>query len=359
MKTKKERNIYYEEDTDLSVLDGKTIGMIGYGHQGRIQALNMRDSGIKDIIAGNIKDESWEKAEEDGFDIFPIAEAAEKSDIMFLLIPDEVAPRVYDSEIEPQLQENDMLIFAHGFNITYGLIAPPKYVDVALVAPMSIGNIQRDLFKDGSGFPSFLAIEQDFSGKTKEKALAVGKGIGSASAGLVETTFETEAKMDMLLEQGVNPILFNTLMAKFEVEVENGILPDESLLELYLSKELSYIAELFAAKGAVEWLEDVSNTCKYGVLSRMNEIYEGKNDHLTYENIKNFIRKQYEGIDNGQFTAEFFAEGAAGHPVIKRLKKKFDETEFIQAEQEVKNRLKKEIPRGSLETLEKDLEKLE
>lgn len=151
-------NIYKDEDADLSILESSTIAIIGYGNQGRAQALNLKESGVENVIIGNIEDESWEQAKDDGFEVYSIPEAAKQADILFNLIPDEVQPEVYKSDIEPNLVEGDVLNFASGYNITYDLIEPPEHVDVIMIAPRMIGSMVRQLYKEGDGAPSFLFI---------------------------------------------------------------------------------------------------------------------------------------------------------------------------------------------------------
>ncbi|MBS3787598.1 ketol-acid reductoisomerase [Candidatus Bipolaricaulota bacterium] len=326
--------IFTDEDADLSTLRERTIAIIGYGNQGRAQALNMKESGIEDVIVGNIEDQSWEQAEEDGFTVYPITEAAEKADIIFYLIPDEVQPEVYESDIEPNLEEGDVLNFASGYNITYDLIEPPKYVDVIMIAPRMIGSMVRQLYKEGDGAPSFLAIDQDYSGNAKDIALALGKGIGSTRSGVIEIdSFALETKSDLLMEQGLFPLLMNTMVAKYELEVEEGMPPEAALLELYLSKEIAYIFEEMAKQGIMEQMPLHSQTSQYGQLSRMDEIFEGESEEVDYEAIKEFMGRQLRNIDNGKFAREWSTEQKMGYPALTRLFEKYENSEMIREEQ--------------------------
>jgi ketol-acid reductoisomerase len=175
--------IFYDTDADLERLEGRTIALIGYGNQGRTQALNMRDSGVKNIVVGNVRDESWEMAETDGFSPMPIAEAVEEADISFVLVPDEVAPGVYEEHIEPSMRPGKTLNFASGYNIAFGHIRPPGEVDVTMVAPRMIGEALRNLYLEGKGAPCFVDAHYDASGGAWEDTLAIAKAIGCTRAG--------------------------------------------------------------------------------------------------------------------------------------------------------------------------------
>lgn len=326
--------IYKDEEANLSILESRTIAIIGYGNQGRAQALNLKESGIENIIIGDIEDDSWEQAEADGFEVDSIPEATQKGDILFFLIPDEVQPEVYKSDIEPNLGKGDVLNFASGYNITYDLIEPPEHVDVIMIAPRMIGSMVRQLYKEGDGAPSFLAIDQDYSGKAKEIALALGKGIGSTRSGVIEIdSFALETKSDLLMEQGLFPLFLNIMMAKYELEVKEGMPPAAALLELYLSREAAYIFEEMAKQGIMEQMPLHSQTSQYGQLSRMDEVFEGESEELDYEDIKEFMGRQLRNIDNGKFAREWSTEQAMGYPSFTRLFKKYENSEMVKQEQ--------------------------
>lgn len=326
--------IYKDEEVNLSVIEEKTVAIIGYGNQGRAQALNLRDSGLKNIIVGNREDECREQAKEEGFDVYSIAGASKKADILFFLVPDEIQPQIYRSEIEENLQKENVLNFASGYNITYEAIEPPEYVDVIMIAPRMIGTMVRELYKNDDGAPSFLAVNQDYSGQAKEIALALGKGIGSTRSGLIEIdSFALETKSDLLMEQGLLPLFLNIMIAKYELELEEGMPPEGALLELYLSKELGYIFEKMAEMGIIGQMPLHSRTSQYGQLSRTDEIFEGEADKIDYESIKEFMKKQLKNINNGKFAREWGTEQERGYPVFKRLLKKYQNSEMIKEEQ--------------------------
>ncbi len=301
---------YHNEDADLTVLKNKLIAVIGYGNQGRAQALNMRDSSLN-VIIGNIKDSYWELAKNDGFDVYPIKEAASKGDILFLLIPDEVMPQVYENEIQSKLSEGKVLNFASGYNIAFGLIKPPKSIDVVMLAPRMIGKFVRELFVKGEGFPSFIAVENDASGKAKEIVLALAKAIGSTRAGVLEVTMAQEAYMDLFSEQGTGPIIGRTLMAAFQIQVDAGLPPEAVLVELYMSGELGLVFQTFAETGIAGQMGLHSQTSQYGSISRSLT--------LNIDPIVEHLQKVFEDIRNGDFAEEWRKEQEAGYPKFKEL----------------------------------------
>lgn len=326
-----EADVYYEEDADISVLDGQTIAIIGYGNQGRSQALNMRDSGVDDIIVGNRSDPSREQARDDGFDDYDIEDAAERADIIFMLIPDEVAPDIYEKKIAPHLTEGDTVNFASGYNITYDFIEPAEDLDVVMVAPRMIGELVRTLYEEGEGAPCMLGVNQDASGQTKETGLALAKAIGGTRSGVIDGTFEMETQIDLLTEQALIPLFFNAMVAKYEIEREAGIPGEVILLEQYLSQEMAHIFEVMGTDGFIGQLPLHSQTSQYGQMSRA-EAYDR-------EGMKEFMRDRLREINNGAFAREWTNEQQAGYPMFNRLYKEFTETEFIQKEQETIEKL--------------------
>ena len=195
--------IFYESDCDLSLLDGKTVAIIGYGSQGHAHALNLKESGVHVIVGLYECSKSWKRAEEQGFEVYTSAEAAKKADIIMILINDELQAKLYKESIEPNLEEGNMLMFAHGFNIHFGQIVPPKNVDITMIAPKAPGHTVRSEYLAGKGTPCLVAVEQDATGRAKDIALAYGLAIGGARAGVLETTFRTETETDLFGEQAV------------------------------------------------------------------------------------------------------------------------------------------------------------
>ncbi|MGH7820787.1 MAG: NAD(P)-binding domain-containing protein, partial [Candidatus Binatia bacterium] len=207
--------IYYDSDASLEALSGKKIAILGYGNQGRAQALNLRDSGLS-VIVGNLEDDYSRQARADGFAPIPIPEAAATGDVLLLLIPDEVQAEVYGKSIAPHLSARKVLCFAHGYNIAFGHIVPPKTIDVVMVAPRMIGVGVRDTFVSGRGFPSFVGVHQDASGKAKQLMLAIARGIGSTRAGCLEMSFLDEATLDLFSEQGFGPAMGAAMRSAME-----------------------------------------------------------------------------------------------------------------------------------------------
>lgn len=231
-------NIYYDEDADLGLVVDKTVAIIGYGNQGRSQALNMRDSGVKNVIVGSRHDESYDQANADGFMVYSIAEAAKKADIIFLLLPDEVAPEIYEEQIAPNLEPGNVLNFASGYNITFHRIRPAEGLDVVMAAPRMIGKGVRELYESGEGSPAFVAVHQDASGKALEYGKALCKAIGATRKGAIEVTFDDETCLDLMAEQGTWPIIYNVFVEAFKLQVEMGHPEEAVLMEMYLSKSL-------------------------------------------------------------------------------------------------------------------------
>jgi len=325
-----ETNVYYDEDADLSVLDGLTVAMIGYGNQGRSQALNLRDSGVE-VVIGNRSDDYRERAREDGFDAVSIEKAAARGDVVCLLIPDEVAPEVFAAEIAPNLAEGDTLYLSHGYNLTYDLLGHPDTVDVVMVAPRMGGWAVRTLYESGQGFPSVMAVEQEYTGEAKQTALAMAKGIGSTKAGVVEGTADMETITDLLSEQALFPIWANAMLAKYQVEVAYGIPPEIVMTELYLSHEMAEIFEEMALQGYLGQLPFHSTTSQYGQLSRMDAFDETP--------LVEWFEEQLEHIDNGGFAREWSAEQSLDRPGLKRLYRKYENSDFFEAERRTMDRL--------------------
>ena len=307
--------IFYEQDCNLSLLEGKTIAIIGYGSQGHAHAKNLRDSGCHAIIGLYEGSKSWAKAEEDGFEVYTAAEAAKKADIIMILINDEKQAALYKNDIEPNLEEGNMLMFAHGFNIHFGTIVPPANVDVTMIAPKAPGHTVRSEYVAGKGTPCLIAVEQDATGKAQDMALAYGLAIGGARAGLLETTFRIETETDLFGEQAVLCGGVCALMqAGFETLTEAGYDPRNAYFECI--HEMKLIVDLIYQSGFAGMRYSISNTAEYG-------------DYITGPKIitdetKKAMKKILSDIQDGTFAKDFLLDMSdAGKQVhFKAMRKK-------------------------------------
>ena len=323
--------IYYDNDGNIDVVKDMVVAIIGYGNQGRSQALNMRDSGIKEIIVGSIKDNSWEAANKDGFKTYSISEASSKADILFILLPDEVAPKIYNEEIAPNLKEGTTLNFSSGYNITYGYIKPATNLNVIMVAPRMIGKGVRETYQTGIGFPTFVVVNQDATGNAKDIAIGLAKALGSTKAGAIEVTFNDETYLDLMSEQGVWPLIMTVIDQAFKLYMEKGHSPEAALTELYLSKEPMIMMEKMADMGLFKQLPLHSRTSQYGQISRF------KQTDPTY--IRAFLEEQYNKIVAGEFAKEWETEMNNDLKHFEELKKEDFESPISIAETEVKKNL--------------------
>ena len=306
--------IFYESDCNLDYLAGKTIAVIGYGSQGHAHALNLKESGCNVIIGLYEGSKSWAKAEAQGFEVFTTAEAAKKADVIMILINDELQADVYKNEIEPNLEEGNMLMFAHGFNIHFGTIKPPKIVDVTMIAPKGPGHTVRSEYQAGKGVPCLVAVEQDATGHALDKALAYALGIGGARAGVLETTFRTETETDLFGEQAVLCGGVCALMqAGFETLCEAGYDPRNAYFECI--HEMKLIVDLIYQSGFAGMRYSISNTAEYG-------------DYITgpkiiTEDTKKAMKKILSDIQDGTFAKEFLLDmSPAGRQVhFKAMRK--------------------------------------
>jgi len=308
--------IYYDKDADLNLLKDKTIAIIGFGSQGHAHALNLKDSGLRVVVGLREGSKSWKKAEEQGLVVKTIDQAAEEADIIMILIPDEVQPEVYKKHIEKHLREGKMLMFAHGFNVHYHQIIPPKYVDVTMVAPKSPGSIVRREFLEGRGVPALVAVYQDYTGKAKELALAYAKGIGVTRAGVIETTFKEETETDLFGEQAVLCGGVTALIkAGFETLVEAGYQPEIAYFECL--NELKLIVDLIYEGGLTYMRRCVSNTAEYGDYISQEKI-------VTKE-VRENMKQMLKDIQTGKFAKDWILENQAGRPFFYTMRKKESE----------------------------------
>ncbi len=324
-----EAKVFYESDCNLGLLKGKTIAIIGYGSQGHAHALNLKDSGCDVIIGLYEGSKSWSKAEKQGLKVYTSAEAAKKADIIMILINDEKQADLYKNEIEPNLEQGNMLMFAHGFNIHFGTIVPPADVDVTMIAPKGPGHTVRSEYLEGKGVPCLIAVEQDATGKAQDLALAYALGIGGARAGVLETTFRTETETDLFGEQAVLCGGVTALMqAGFETLVEAGYDPRNAYFECI--HEMKLIVDLIYQSGFKGMRYSISNTAEYG-------------DYVTGPKIvtaetKKAMKKVLSDIQDGSFAKEFLLDmSPAGRQVhFKAMRKIAGEHQLEQVGEEIR-----------------------
>ena len=305
--------IYYQEDCNLALLEGKTIAIIGYGSQGHAHALNAKESGCDVIIGLYEGSKSWAKAEAQGFKVYTAAEAAKRADIIMILINDEKQAKMYKESIEPNLEEGNMLMFAHGFAIHFGQIVAPKNVDVAMIAPKGPGHTVRGQYQEGKGVPCLVAVHQDASGKALDKALAYALAIGGARAGVLETTFREETETDLFGEQAVLCGGVCALMqAGFETLVEAGYAPESAYFECI--HEMKLIVDLIFQSGFAGMRYSISNTAEYG-------------DYITgpkiiTEETKKAMKKVLTDIQDGTFAKDWLTENAVNAPHFNAMRRR-------------------------------------
>ena len=299
--------LYYDDDADLSRLDGKTIAVIGYGSQGHAHAQNLRDNGASVIIGLHDGSKSAETAKADGFEVVPVADAAKRASIIMLLAPDTKQAQIYEESIAGNLEDGDTLMFGHGFNVRYGEITPPETVDVSLVAPKSPGHRVREVFVDGAGTPGLVAVHQDASGNAKANALAYAKGIGCTRAGVIETTFAEETETDLFGEQVVLCGGAAALVrAGFEKLVEAGYQPEVAYFECL--HELKLIVDLMYEGGLSRMWYSVSDTAEHG------GYHAG--DQIITDEVKKVIDKTLSDIQDGTYAKLWIEENKKGRPTF-------------------------------------------
>jgi ketol-acid reductoisomerase len=304
--------VFHEEDGDLGVLSGKTIAVIGYGNQGRAQALNLRDSALN-VIIGNPDDGYAELAGKDGFDVNSISDAARAGDVVMMLIPDEVMPQVFEKDIKPGLKDKACLEFASGYSVGFGLIKPPENLDVIMIAPRMIGPGVRENFEKGTGFPSFVGVHQDASGQAEKIMLALARGIGTLKAGGLELTMRKEAELDLFTEQGFGPAFGHVLLSSIQTLVDAGFPVEAALVELFMSGEFAYALHRMTTEGVVEQMDHHSHTSQYGSMTRAPRFMDFP--------IKERMAEILEEISSGKFMEEWKQEQDSGMEKFNNLKK--------------------------------------
>ena len=294
---------YYEKDADLALLKDKTIGVIGYGSQGHAHALNLKDSGCNVLVAEYPGGKAWKEAKAAGFTVLDAAKAAQKADIIVMLVPDQLQKVVYYESVEPAMTAGKMLMFAHGFNIHFHQIVPPPNVDVTMIAPKGPGHRVREVFVEGSGVPALVAVYQDYTKKAKKVALAYAKGIGCARAGVLDTTFAEETETDLFGEQAVLcGGVTELIKAGFQTLVDAGYQPEIAYFECM--HEMKLIVDLFYQGGISYMYYSVSDTAEYGGMTRGPRVV-GKQS-------KKAMQKILADVKSGKFAREWVREYKKG-----------------------------------------------
>ena len=319
--------IFTDAEASLEPLAGKTVAILGYGNQGRAQALNLRDNGVR-LIVGNRQDSYLEQARLDGFDPLPIKEAAAAGDYLFVLTTDESQPLIWEEQIAPGLAPDKVLVWASGYNVAYDLITPPADVDVIMVAPRMTGNMVRELFQQGRGAMAQVAVHQDASGHAWDRMMAVAMGIGSARVGVFESSFREEAELDLYTEQILWAGLVAWFEACFELGVELGFPPELMVFDLYASGEASEILGLMARNGFYNQMTHHSTTSQYGTLSRVAQ-------YISEETRARMRELAVRDIKEGAFAREWSSEQAGGSETLAALKSQAFKSDMSQAEAKI------------------------
>lgn len=297
-------NVFYDKDCDLGLIKAKKVAMIGFGSQGHAHAENLRDSGVEVIVGLKKGGASWSKAEAKGFKVMSVGEATKAVDLVMILTPDEFQSDIFKAEIEPNLSEGDAIAFAHGFNIHFGQIVPPKGVDCIMIAPKAPGHTVRNEFVSGGGVPMLIAVSQNESGRAKELALSYASAIGGGRTGIIETTFKAETETDLFGEQAVLcGGLCALINAGFETLVEAGYEPEMAYFEC--QHEMKLIVDLIYQGGMADMRYSISNTAEYGDYVSGNRVVN--------ESSKAAMKEVLKEIQNGKFAKDFILERKAGY----------------------------------------------
>jgi ketol-acid reductoisomerase len=322
--------MYYDDDADLGLLDGKTVAIIGYGSQGHAHALNLKDSGVSVVVGLRDGSPSVAKAQEQGLEVLPIVEAASRGDVVMILAPDELHRQVWENDVRDGIAPGNLLLFSHGFSVHYDEVDPPPGVDVALVAPKGPGHLVRRQFLEGSGVPGLVAVAQDATGDAKSLALAYAKGIGCTRGGVIETTFKDETETDLFGEQAVLCGGASELVqAGFETLVDAGYDPQMAYFECV--HELKLIVDLMYEKGLAGMRYSISNTAEYGDYTR------GK--RVITDETRASMRKILSEIQSGDFAREWIAENRAGQENFRRMREEQAGTQVESTGQELRSHM--------------------
>ena len=319
---------YHNADANLGLNTGRKLAVLGYGNMGRPFALNLRDSAFP-VLVGNREDAFSAQAYGDGFEVTSISDASQRANVLILALPDEIAPQIYLQSIAGNLKPGDTLVFASGYNVAFGFIEPPPFVDVVLVAPQTVGDGVRQYYVSGEGFSSFVGVAQDATGNAWGTLLAVAKALGALQRGAIELSFQQEAELDLFTHQALMPALHAIMQTAMEVLNREGFPPESIVTALYLSGELGYVTSKWADLGILPSLEMHSLTRQYGTLSRIARFKEVK--------LAQQMESVLDNIRQGTFAQEWAAEYADGYPRFQALRKRIESNPIWQEEKDTLN----------------------
>ncbi len=303
--------MYYEKDGDLDVFLGKTVGILGYGSQGHAHALNLKDSGVNVVVGLRADSASCGRAKEHGLSVMTVEEVVKAADVVMMLLPDEKQKEVYDTQVAPYLRPGQAIAFAHGFNIQYGQITPPEFVDVFMIAPKGPGHLVRRVYEEGKGVPALVAVQQDPSGKTKATALAYAKGLGALRAGVIDTTFQEETETDLFGEQSVLcGGITELIKAGYDTLTEAGYQPEIAYFECL--HEMKLIVDLIYEGGFENMRYSVSDTAEFG------DYYTGK--RIVDDHVRDTMKQVLTEIQDGTFAKAWIDENKTGRAYYNRRK---------------------------------------
>ena len=303
--------MYYEKDGDLDVFLGKTVGILGYGSQGHAHALNLKDSGVNVVVGLRADSASCGRAKEHGLSVMTVEEVVKAADVVMMLLPDEKQKEVYDTQVAPYLRPGQAIAFAHGFNIQYGQITPPEFVDVFMIAPKGPGHLVRRVYEEGKGVPALVAVQQDPSGKTKATALAYAKGLGALRAGVIDTTFQEETETDLFGEQSVLcGGITELIKAGYDTLTEAGYQPEIAYFECL--HEMKLIVDLIYVGGFENMRYSVSDTAEFG------DYYTGK--RIVDDHVRDTMKQVLTEIQDGTFAKAWIDENKTGRAYYNRRK---------------------------------------
>ncbi|MBN1659576.1 MAG: NAD(P)-binding domain-containing protein [Anaerolineae bacterium] len=297
-------------DVDAGTLAGERVAVLGYGNLGHAMAANLRDSGIQDLLIGNIADVYAEAARADRFEVVSISEAAATGDVVLVLLPDEVIPEVFMADVAPHLRAGSAILFASGYTLAYGLISPSRDVDVLLLAPRMGGEYIRGRFLDGTGFVGYVSVEQDATGRAWRRLLGVAGAVGALCGGVMELSARQEADLDLLVEHTMGAVIGVTVMSTFTLGVEAGIPPEALVMEMYMSGEMESVFRAFRERGFFRAADFHGPTAMYGGFVRTFE--------LMTSDLPARFKAMLESIQSGEFAAQFQAERQAGYPNLSQ-----------------------------------------